>query len=83
MKTNQLKETMNQYKIGIVKFKNHISHNTDEARSSFITVKCKDEIDAIIEHNKIFRNYYNVQEYLIIPLNGKPRYSIATDKQIN
>ena len=74
---------MNQYKIGIVKFKNHISHNTDKTRNSFITVKCKDETDAIIEHDKIFRNYYNVQEYLIIPLNGKPRYSIATNKQIN
>ena len=42
-----------------------------------LTVNCKDWVDAIIEHNKVFKNYYEVENYCII---GEGKISISNLK---
>ena len=80
-KTNQLKETMQEYKIGIVKYtdkfvKLYTSCNTMGnlniiMKRSFINVEAKDPTEAIQMHNEVFDNNKDVKEYLIIPKKKK------------
>ena len=72
MKTNQPKETMKKtFKISVAKFHSWVKENTcDELRKQEITVKAKDWIDAIIEHNKVFRNNTDIESYLLISEDG-------------
>tara|TARA_R100000544_G_C2186985_1_gene39731 strand:+ start:158 stop:502 length:345 start_codon:yes stop_codon:yes gene_type:complete len=58
-----------RFKISVVKFKD-ITCNHDNLRNTEIVVWGRDEVDAIIEHNKVFKNYDDVENYLIIG-NGK------------
>ena len=59
--------------ISVAKFLNkNASH--DELKKTRLTVNCKDWIDAIIEHNKVFKNYYEVENYCII---GDGKISIS------
>jgi hypothetical protein len=69
-----------KYKIGIAKFNWHAEHKKNEIKDSFVIVEGRDEYDAIIEHNKKFKNYYDVQEYLIIPLTNDMSYSVSTKR---
>ena len=76
-KTNQPKETMQKYKIGIAKYTNKYiklytccntkKNLTNIMRRSFINVEATDPIEAIQMHNQVFNNYKDVKEYLIIP----------------
>ena len=77
----QPKETMQKYKIGIVKYtdkfvKLYTSCNTMGnlniiMKRSFINVEAKDPTEAIQMHNEVFDNYKDVKEYLIIPKKNK------------
>ena len=77
IKTNQPKETMKKtFLISVQKYFNkEINH--DELRKTRLTVNCKDWIDAIIEHNKVFKNHYEVEHYSII---GDGKVSITNLK---
>jgi len=63
--------------ISVAKYKNK-KIDIDELRKSRLTVKCKDWIDAIIEHNKVFNNYDLVEKYSII---GDGKISITKPKR--
>lgn len=63
--------------ISVAKYKNK-KIDIDELRKSRLTVKCKDWIDAIIEHNKVFNNYDLVEKYSII---GDGKISITEPKR--
>ena len=76
------KEKTHAFNIGVSKFVNTDLNKSDELKKTFIVVKCKDEIDAIIEHNKKFKNYYSVDEYLIFKV-GSFAYSVAKRKNLN
>jgi len=74
--TNQPKETMQKYKIGILKYKNEFvktykKNLTNIMRYSFINVEATDPTEAIQMHNEVFDNYKDVKEYLIIPKKNK------------
>jgi len=59
--------------ISVAKFLNkNASH--DELKKTRLTVICKDWIDAIIEHDKVFKNHYEVENYCII---GDGKISIS------
>ena len=64
--SNEDKKT---FLISVAKYLNKKS-NCDELRKTMLTVKCKDWIDAIIEHDKVFKNHYEIESYCIIG-NGK------------
>ena len=76
IKSTKKKETMKQsnnktFKISVAKFHSWVKENTcDELRKQEITVKAKDWIDAIIEHNKVFRNNTDIESYLLISEDG-------------
>lgn len=55
----------------------HKKSNCDELRKTMLTVNCKDWIDAIIEHDKVFKNHYEVESYSII---GDGKVSITNLK---
>ena len=76
------KEKTHAFNIGVSKFVNTDLNKSDELKKTFIVVKCKDEIDAIIEHNKKFKNYHSVDEYLIFKV-GSFAYSVAQRKNLN
>ena len=56
----------------------HKNATHEELRKTKLTVTCKDWIDAVIEHNKVFKNYYEVESYCIIGDGGisitKPKF---------
>ena len=60
----------NIYSIGVLEFRKHIPYSQNKLKKSFIRVSAIDEIEAIQEHNEIFNNYYDVQEYMIMKLNN-------------
>ena len=62
--------------ISVAKYLNKKS-NCDELRKTMLTVNCKDWIDAIIEHDKVFKNHYEVESYSII---GDGKVSITNLK---
>ncbi len=55
----------------------HKEINHDELKKTELTVIVKDWIDAIIEHNKVFKNHYEVENYSII---GDGKISITNLK---
>jgi hypothetical protein len=63
------KKNKKTFLISVAKYLNKKS-NCDELRKTMLTVKCKDWIDAIIEHDKVFKNHYEIESYCIIG-NGK------------
>ena len=72
----QPKETMQKYKIGILKYTNEFvktykKNLTNIMRYSFINVEATDPTEAIQMHNEVFDNYKDVKEYLIIPRKNK------------
>ena len=81
IKLNKKKETMQKYKIGIVKYTdkfvklytccNTRKNLTNIMRCSFINVEATDPIEAIQMHNEVFDNNKDVKEYLIIPRKNK------------
>ena len=81
IKSTKKKETMQKYKIGIVKYTdkfvklytccNTRKNLTNIMRRSFINVEAKDPIEAIQMHNEVFDNNKDVKEYLIIPRKNK------------
>jgi len=73
------KEKTQAFNVGVCKFTNNDRANIEK---SFIVVNCKDEIDAIIEHNKKFKNYHLVDEYLIFKI-GHFDYTVAKRKNLN
>ena len=80
-KKNQPKETMTKTnkKTFLISVAKYIYKNAthDELRKTRLTVNCKDWIDAIIEHNKVFKNHYEVESYSII---GDGKISITNLK---
>ena len=62
--------------ISVAKYLNKKS-NCDELRKTQLKVNCKDWIDAIIEHDKVFKNHYEVESYSII---GDGKVSITNLK---
>ena len=72
IKSTKKKETMKKtFKISVAKFHSWVKENTcDGLRKQEITVKAKDWIDAIIEHNKVFRNNTDIESYLLISEDG-------------
>ena len=76
-KTNRKKNM--KYSIGITKYKDK-GIDQAELRKTFIEVEGKDEYDAIIAHNKKFKNYQWVDEYMIVPLDGSFRYTLTKPK---
>ena len=72
IKLTKKKETMKKtFKISVAKFHSWVKANTcNELRKQEITVKAKDWIDAIIEHNKVFRNNTDIESYLLISEDG-------------
>jgi len=73
---------LHDFNIGVSKFVDSDLNKSDELRKTFIVVKCFDEIDAIIEHNKKFKNYHSIDEYLIFKV-GSFAYSVAKRKNLN
>ena len=81
IKSTKKKETMQKYKIGIVKYTdkfvklykccNTRKNLTNIMRRSFINVEAKDPTEAIQMHNEVFDNNKDVKEYLIIPRKNK------------
>ena len=69
---------MKTFLISVAKYKNK-KLDFEELRKSRLTVKCKDWVDAIIKHNKVFKNYHLVENYSII---GDGKYSITNLKKI-
>ena len=55
----------------------HKNATHDELMKTQLTVNCKDWVDAIIEHDKVFKNYYEVKNYCII---GDGKISISNLK---
>ena len=77
IKSTKKKETMKKtFIISVAKYL-HKKLNHDELRKTQLSVNCKDWIDAIIEHNKVFKNHYEVENYLII---GDGKVSITNLK---
>ena len=77
IKSTKKKETMKKtFLISVAKYL-HKKLNHDELRKTQLSVNCKDWIDAIIEHNKVFKNHYEVENYLII---GDGKVSITNLK---
>ena len=70
------KENKKTFLISVAKYLNKKS-NCDELRKTMLTVKCKDWIDAIIEHDKVFKNHYEIESYCII---GNDKVSITNLK---
>jgi len=72
IKSTKKRETMKKtFKISVAKFHSWVKENTcDELRKQELTVKAKDWIDAIIEHNKVFRNNTDIESYLLISEDG-------------
>ena len=62
--------------ISVVKYFNKNATH-DELRKTRLTINCKDWIDAIIEHDKVFKNHYEVESYCII---GDGKISISNLK---
>lgn len=63
------KENKKTFLISVAKYLyKNASH--DDLKKTRLTVKCKDWIDAIIEHDKVFKNHYEIESYCIIG-NGK------------
>jgi len=72
------KENKKTFLISVAKYLyKNASH--DELMKTRLTVNCKDWIDAIIEHNKVFKNHYEVESYLIIG-NGQVSYTNLKNK---
>ena len=66
IKSTKKKETMKKtFLISVAKYL-HKKLNHDELRKTQLSVNCKEWIDAIIEHNKVFKNHYEVESYSII-----------------
>ena len=83
MKTNKPKETMTKtnkktFLISVAKYI-HKNATHDELRKTRLTINCKDWIDAIIEHDKVFKNYYEVESYCII---GDGKISISNMRMV-
>ena len=77
IKSTKKKETMKKtFLISVAKYF-HKNINHDELKKTILTVNCKDWIDAIIEHNKVFKNHYEVESYSII---GDGKVSITNLK---
>jgi len=79
IKSTKKKETMKKtFLISVSKFHPWIKNiDHDELRKTRLTVNCKDWIDAIIEHDKVFKNNLDVKNYLII---GDGKVSITNLK---
>lgn len=81
MKGQKMKKEkkLKPFRIGVLKFKVDSLLSQDTARQSFLDVQCIDEIDAILKHDKKFKFYHEVDEYLIMDLskNHISNYSIA------
>ena len=75
-KANMKKTNKKTFLISVAKYINKNATH-EELKKTRLTVKCKDWIDAIIEHNKVFKNYYEVENYLII---GAGKISISNLK---
>tara|TARA_R100000541_G_scaffold57126_1_gene67011 strand:- start:102 stop:353 length:252 start_codon:yes stop_codon:yes gene_type:complete len=77
IKSTKKKETMKKtFLISVAKYL-HKKLNHDELRKTQLSVNCKDWIDAIIEHDKVFKNNCDVENYLII---GDGKVSITNLK---
>ena len=53
------------FEISVAKYF-HKNATHEDLKKTKLIVECKDWIDAVIEHNKIFKNYYEVENYCII-----------------
>ena len=60
----------------------HKNATHEELTKTKLTVTCKDWIDAVIEHNKVFKNYYEVESYCIIG-DGPVRIQIVKAGNLN
>jgi len=76
IKSTKKKETMKKtFEISVAQFHPWIKNiDHDELRKTRLTVNCKDWIDAIIEHDKVFNNNCDIKTYLIIG-DGKISYT--------
>ena len=71
-----VKNNKKTFLISVAKYLNK-DVNHEELRKSRLTVNCKDEVDAIIEHDKVFKNYLEVEQYCIV---GDGKFSISNKK---
>ena len=77
MKGKQMKKNNKKtFEISVAKYV-HKNATHEDLKKTKLIVKCKDWIDAVIEHNKIFKNYYEVENYCII---GDGKISISNLK---
>ena len=66
------------FRISVAKYI-HKNATHKELMKTQLTVNCKDWIDAIIEHDKVFKNYYEVENYCII---GDGNISISNMRMV-